>query len=66
MEEYEYEDDWDEEEEEDEGWGLSAEEIAKRLQQVNQEQDKRNAEKFCVPLRLKKKSYIQGDWRSAL
>ena len=47
MEEYEYEDDWDEEEEEDEeeGWGLSKEEIEKRLQQVNEEQDKRNEEK---------------------
>ncbi|MBQ8834743.1 MAG: WYL domain-containing protein [Oscillospiraceae bacterium] len=47
MEEFEYEDDWDEEEEEDEeeGWGLSKEEIAKRLQQVNQEQDKREAKK---------------------
>ena len=45
MEEYEYEDDWDEEEDEEEGWGLSKEEIAKRLQQVNEEQDKRNEEK---------------------
>lgn len=47
MEEYEYEDDWDEEEEDEEegGWGLSAEEIEKRLQQVNQEQDKRKEEK---------------------
>lgn len=49
MEEYEYEDDWDEEEEEDEeeGWGLSAEEIEKRLQQVNEAQDRRNEEKHC-------------------
>lgn len=49
MEEYEYEDDWDEEEdddEEDEGWGLSAEEIERRVLQVNEEQDKRNEEKF--------------------
>lgn len=47
MEEFEYEDDWDEEEEEDEeeGWGLSAEEIQKRLQRVNQEQDKRQEKK---------------------
>lgn len=45
MEEYEYEDDWDEEEDEEEGWGLSKEEIAKRLQQVNQEQDKREEKK---------------------
>ena len=48
MKEYEYEDDWDEEEDDDEeegGWGLSAEEIAKRLQQINQEQDKRKEEK---------------------
>ena len=47
MKDFEYEDDWDEEEDEDEeegGWGLSKEEIQKRLQQVNQEQDKRNAE----------------------
>lgn len=41
MEELEYEDDWDEVE----GWGLSKEEIAKRLQQVNQAQDKRKEEK---------------------
>ena len=49
MKEYEYEDDWDEEEDEDEeegGWGLSAEEIARRAQQINEEQDKRNEEKF--------------------
>lgn len=45
MEEYEYGDDWDVEEDEEEGWGLSAEEIEKRLQQVNQEQDKRKEEK---------------------
>lgn len=48
MKDFEYEDDWDEEEDEDEeegGWGLSAEEIAKRLQQVNHEQDKRKEEK---------------------
>lgn len=49
MKEYEHEDDWAEEEEEDEeeegGWGLSAEEIAKRLQQINLEQDKRKEEK---------------------
>lgn len=47
MKEYEYEDDWDEEEDEDEdegGWGLSAEEIARRARQINQEKDKRNAE----------------------
>lgn len=48
MKDFEYEDDWDEEEDEDEGeggWGLSKEEIQKRLQQVNQEQDKRKEEK---------------------
>lgn len=48
MEEYEYEDDWVEEEDDDEeegGWGLSAEEIEKRLQQVNEAQDRRNEEK---------------------
>lgn len=47
MKEYEYEDDWDEEEEEDEeegGWGLSAEEIERRVLKVNEAQDKRNAE----------------------
>ena len=47
MEEYEYEDAWDEEEDEDEeegGWGLSAEEIERRVLKVNEAQDKRNAE----------------------
>lgn len=47
MEEYEYEDDWVEEEDDDEeegGWGLSAEEIEKRVLKVNEAQDKRNAE----------------------
>ena len=47
MKEYEYEDDWDEEEDEDEeegGWGLSAEEIEKRVLQINEARDKRNAE----------------------
>ena len=49
MKEYEYEDDWDEEEDEDEeegGWGLSAEEIARRARQINLEQDKRNDEMY--------------------
>lgn len=49
MKEYEYEDDWDEEEDDDEeegGWGLSKEEIERRRQQVNQEQDKRNEAKY--------------------
>lgn len=47
MEDFEYEKDWDEEEDEEEegGWGLSKEEIQKRLQQVNQTQDKREEEK---------------------
>ena len=48
MKDFEYEEDWLEEEDDDEeegGWGLSAEEIAKRLQQVNQEQDKREEKK---------------------
>lgn len=45
MKEYEYEEDWNDEEGEEEGWGLSKEEIAKRLQQVNQEQDNREEEK---------------------
>ncbi|MBQ8444729.1 MAG: WYL domain-containing protein [Clostridia bacterium] len=47
MEEFEYEDDWDEEEDDDEeegGWGLSAEEIERRVLQVNEAQDKRNTE----------------------
>ena len=35
----------EDDDEEEGGWGLSAEEIAKRLQQVNQEQDKRKEEK---------------------
>ena len=49
MKGYEYEDDWDEEEDEDEeegGWGLSAEEIEKRVLQINEAQDKRNAELY--------------------
>lgn len=45
MKEYEYEEDWNDEEGEEEGWGLSKEEITKRLQQVNQEQDNREEEK---------------------
>lgn len=48
MKDFEYEEDWIDEEDDDEeegGWGLSAEEIAKRAQQVNLEQDKRQEEK---------------------
>lgn len=47
MKDFEYEEDWPEEEDEDEeegGWGLSAEEIEKRVLQINEAQDKRNAE----------------------
>ena len=47
MKDFEYEDDWVEEEDDDEeegGWGLSAEEIEKRVLQINEAQDKWNAE----------------------
>lgn len=57
MEDFEYEEDWiEEDDEEEEGsWGLSKEEIAKRLQQVNQEQDKRKEEKEEQKKRGRKK-----------